>query len=117
MTIKRTLTLTKSKYYQIHLSLINPLLPIQLTPKEIEVLAIFMSLDGSIAEDRFGTTAKKLVKDQLKLSDGGLGNYMSSLKKNSFIILNSTGKYIIQPFLLADPKEQDYIFKLINNES
>ena len=115
MMIKRTLTLPKSKYYQIHLSIINPLLPegAQMTPKEIEVLAIFMSLDGDIGQDRFGTTAKKIVKEQLKLSDGGLGNYMSSFKNKQLIVLKE-GKLQIQPLLMASANEQDYTFKLIN---
>ena len=83
--IRKELALTRDKYYMKHLSIINPLLPVSLTPKEIEVLAAFMALKGDIANDRFGTTARKLVMDKLSLSLSGLGNYLKSLKDKRFI--------------------------------
>lgn len=109
--IQKQLTLGRNDYYVKHLSIVNVFLPTELTPKEIEVLAAFMSMEGDIASDRFGTSARKLVKRQLRISSGGLGNYMKSLKTKGFI-LNSDGIPTILPILHPQPIEQGYMFKL-----
>lgn len=112
--IKKIMNVSKEDYYVIHLGIINPLLPVRMTPKELEVLGTFMSLTGSIAEaDRFGTTCKKIVKEKLNLSDGGLGNYIKTLKEKGFIYYNVDGKLSILDVLQADEKSQGYMFKII----
>lgn len=111
MILRKQMKLGRNTYYEVHLQLINALFPVKLTPKEIEVLARFMALDGDIAKDRFGTSARKLIKEQLKLSDGGLGNYLKSFKEKGFVIDND-----INPNLIASPEEQVYMFKLTNLE-
>ena len=112
--IKKIMNVTKEEYFVMHLSIINPLLPIKMTPKEIEVLGTFMSLKGEIAEaDRFGTTCKKIVKEKLDLSDGGLGNYIKTLKEKGFIYYNEEGKLSILDVLQADKGRQGYMFKII----
>lgn len=114
--IKKQLDLKDELYYIKHLSIINPMLPVQMTPKEIEVLGTFMSLKGDIAEeDRFGTTCRKIVKEKLGLSDGGLGNHLKSLKDKSFIYSLSNGRFTILDVLLADEEQQGYMFKIIKN--
>jgi DNA-binding CsgD family transcriptional regulator len=107
--IKKEVRLTRDAYYAKHLAIINPMLPISLTPKEIEVLASFMSLSGDIANDRFGTTARKLIMDKLSISISGLGNYLKSLKDKGFIKGNK-----ILPILFPEEEIQDYRFRLIN---
>ena len=109
MVIRKTLSLTKEDYYIKHLAIINPMLPGHLTPREIEVLACFMSLTGSIAEDRFGTTARKFVMQELNLTLPGLSNHLKSLKNKKFIAGN-----IILPILFPTPQYQEYSFKLTN---
>ena len=112
--IKKIMNVTKEEYFVMHLSIINPLLPIKMTTKEIEVLGTFMSLKGEIAEaDRFGTTCKKIVKEKLDLSDGGLGNYIKTLKEKGFIYYNEEGKLSILDVLQADNGSQGYMFKII----
>ena len=113
--IKKIMNVSKEDYYVVHLSIINPLLPVKMTPKELEVLGTFMSLTGSIAEaDRFGTTCKKIVKENLNLSDGGLGNYIKTLKEKGFIYYNAEGKLSILDVLQADEISQGYMFKIIS---
>lgn len=112
--IKKALTLSEEDYYTTHLSIINPMLPRQLTPKEIEVLGAFMALRGEIASvERFGTTCRKIVKKNLSLSDGGLGNYIKSLKDKGFILLNDEETMYIPKVLFADRDSQGYMFKII----
>lgn len=111
--IKKQLVLEKNDYYVKHLSIINNFLPETLAPKEIEVLAAFMSLEGDIAKDRFGTSARKLVMEQVNISPGGLGNYLKSFKIKSFIRKNQEGKLTILPILYPEELEQGYMFKLM----
>lgn len=113
--VAKTLMLDKDVYYETHLTIINGVLPIKLKPMEISVLAAFMALDGDIVnENRFCTSARKIVKEKLSLSDGGLGNYLKSLRDMKFIIERNNVE-IILPFLIPDNKEQSYNFKLIRN--
>lgn len=109
--IQKILKLNKNSYYETHLSIINTLLPVKMTPKEIEVLARFMALEGDIAKQRFGASAKKIVKEQLELSSAGLSNYMISLNDKGFI--NKETMEIL-PILIPDNEEQVYMFKLVN---
>ena len=113
--IRKTLKLSKEDYYIKHLFLINHILPVQMTPKEIEVLAAFMSLEGDILKDQFGTSGRKIVRDKVGISAGGLGNYLEQIKNKGFII--ETNKVLsILPILIPNKKVQGYQFKLEINE-
>jgi hypothetical protein len=83
-----------------------------MTPKEIEVLANFMSLEGDIAEDRFGTSARKIVMAEMNIKPGGLGNYFNSLKEKGFLIEQGDKKFTIFPMLYPEPAIQKYQFIL-----
>lgn len=111
MIITKRLSLTREEYYEKHLLIINHILPEQMTPKEAKVLAAFMSLKGDIAEDPFGTSGRKIVRDRLGISPGGLGNYLDQLKNKNFII-DKDGVLTILPILIPGEKEQLYQFKL-----
>ena len=115
--IKKILELEEDVYYSTHLSIINPMLPLSLTPKEIEVLASFMSLKGDIANvDRFATSCRKIVKKKLNLSDGGIGNYIKSLRAKGFIKQNEEGILYIPKVLFAENNIQSYMFKIIKKK-
>lgn len=74
-------------------------------------MAAFMSLEGDIAQYRFGPSAKKLIMNQLNLSPAGLSNYITSLMKKGF--LTKTGDMIkIYEILMPEKTEQLYLFKL-----
>lgn len=112
--IRKLLKLNKNDYYKVHLSLINAVLPVKMTPKEIEVLAAFMGLEGDLARYRFGPSARKIVMQQLQLSPAGLSNFIGStgsLTEKGFII-KKTDIIEIFPLLIPKPDEQIYIFKL-----
>lgn len=112
--ILKSLKLNKHDYFETHLSLINCVLPthLKLTPMEIKVLAIFMSFEGDIGKDRFGSTARNLVKKELGMSSGGLSNYMRYFREKK--VLTPQGD--ILPLFFPDRKEQSYNFKLTRNE-
>jgi len=109
--VKKTVVLNDKDYYKKHLMIINPMLPIMMTMKEIDVLSEFMRLKGSLAEDRFSTTGRKIVMNELGLSHGSLGNHLRNLKKKGFIIDLDT-KLIILGILYPATNEQLYAFKL-----
>ena len=109
---------SKVVYFTKHLSIINPILPVQLTEKEIAVLANFMALDKVLIEDdMFNTIARKKVMDSLKISDGGLGNYLRSMIKKTFLQKSEiTGRITVQDFLSPEANNQGYQFKIQFNE-
>lgn len=103
--------LSPQEYYQKHLQIVHNFLPAQLTNKEIEVLALFMSLKGELAEqDRFGTQCRKVVMRKLSLRPGGLGNHLRALEDKGYI--SKQGKvYRIVPFLIpSGESRQGYQF-------
>lgn len=105
--------LPKYEYYEMHLSIISAFLPQTLTGMEIKVLSRFMALEGDIAIYRFGTTARKVIKENLGLTTAGLSNYMGTLIEKKFLVKN--GDLIeILPILFPEKNEQTYMFKLIN---
>ena len=100
-------------YFQSHLEIINSFFPVRLTPKEIEFLSAFMNKEGELVkEGRFNTIIRKKVKEELGLSDGGMGNYVKSLKEKGAIKEDSEGKLDVNPILFPNKKEQYYQFKL-----
>lgn len=111
---KSILQLKGAEYYIYHLSIINPFLPVELTPKEREVLGTFMAFKGGLADkDRFGTTFRKEVKNTLSMSDGGLSNHITSLKSKGAITENLQGILQIAPILLPEERQQNYQFKIV----
>lgn len=110
--IKKQLALSKVNYYEKHLNIIKPFLPMELTPKEIEVLAVFMSIEGDLSSDRFGTSARKIVMSTTGISPGGLGNYLKALKEKGYLREDNQGSLSIWPLLYPDEKEQAYMFMI-----
>lgn len=111
---KSILQLKGAEYYIYHLSIINPFLPVELTPKEREVLGAFMSFKGDLADkDRFGTSFRKAVKTMLSLSDGGLSNHLTSLKSKGAIQEDLQGVMQVAPILIPEEKQQFYQFKIV----
>lgn len=111
--IRKKLILPRLKYYETHLSFINCLLPkhVKMTPMEITVLASFMSLEGELATNRFGPSARKAIREQLDISPAGLSNYIVSLTNKKFLseVANMT---IVYPLLVPENGEQTYMFKI-----
>jgi hypothetical protein len=114
-TISKTLKLSPDDYYRVHMELINPILPVKLSPKEIEILSIFMSFTGTLAENRFCTTGRKMVRDKLFLSHQSLSNYIINLTNKGFLIEKEEILHLL-PILFPDENEQIYLIKLIKND-
>jgi len=110
---KKIFHYTKQDYYTMHLFIINPFLPIKLSPKEIEVLACFMSLTGDVTEEgQFSKGARRIVRNRLNLSHGGLGNYLKSIETKGFIRFDEMGIGYIPTILIPDKELQGYNFEI-----
>ena len=109
--ISKALELSKEEYFKKHLLVISPLLPIELTEKEIEVLAAFLMLEEDLKDFVFETSGRKEVRNRLQLSHGGLGNYIRRLKDKGYL-LEQDGKTRILDILKPQPNWQGYQFKL-----
>ena len=111
--IRKALKLKKEEFYKKHLLIINHILPVQMTNKEAEVLAAFISLEGDIAKEPFSTSGRKIVRERLNIQPGGLGNYLDQLKTKGFIVEDKVTKELkIIPILIPSKVEQTYQFKL-----
>ena len=115
--IQKSLVEKGANYYSKHLDIINTFFPVRLTPKEIEVLGEFMAKDNPLAEnDRFNTVFRKEVKKSLRLTDGGLSNYIRTLRDKAAIKEDENGVLYVNPILFPNDVIQGYQFKLRKDE-
>lgn len=114
--ITKLLRFDRLDYYQMHLAIINVFLPVKMTEKEIEVLARFMCFEGELGNQRFGVTAKSMVRADMNLSHAGLSNYMGSLMEKGFLT-KKIDVIEILPILMPTPDQQEYRFMLVNTET
>lgn len=115
--IKQDFNLNELEFYQTHLKVLNAVLPINITNKEIEILAEFMTLPKELTNGNlFNTQARKNVSEKLSLKEGGMNNHIKNMKKKGLIIGN-TNELKIAPALIPSNKVQGYDFKLINTET
>lgn len=112
--IQKVLILDEYKYYEKHLSIVSCLLPTNLTQKETEVLASFLSLDPIIIDEEvFNPISRKKVMEKMNLKPGGLSNYLKSMVDKKVLIKNPITKSLkIQPFLLPTEPIQGYQIKI-----
>lgn len=118
--IQKALQVNTRDFFEKHLYIINPFLPIQLTQMEIKVLAGFMALEGELVEsNRFNSTARKVVMERLGLQPGGLSNYLRSLINKGALIKKEPANliYINKALLPLQNDVQGYQFKLVRNET
>lgn len=113
--VVKTLKFHHLEYYKTHLSIINCLLPVKMTENEIKILSLFMSFSGELADDKFGVTGRKIIRENLRITHAGLSNYIASLMKKGCIV-DDNGKLKILSILHPDNKEQSYMIKLINGD-
>lgn len=107
--------LNLKEFYPKYLQLVNVILPKPLTNKEIEILTAFMELRGDIEEDRFGTQARKIVRERFGFKKhSNLDNYIKYFKNKGIILVDEvSGKLEISKRLAIpkDEKEVELIFK------
>jgi hypothetical protein len=108
-TLKKTLELKEEEFFITHMRIVNSILPIKLTEREIEVLGVFMSFTGTIANDRFCTQGKKIVRTKLNISTQSLHNFITNIKNKNLLITNDSNNLDILPILFPlDYNEQAY---------
>jgi len=110
--IQSSFELSKIDYYKTHFKILNAVLPIDITDKEIDILSNFLSLPVEMTnENMFNSMTRKKVIEALTLTNGGMSNHLKNMKKKGYLIRN--GEYlIIHPNLLPAHSVQGYNFKL-----
>ena len=104
--------LPKLEYYKTHLRIINALFPVNITDKEIEILASFLSLSPEITKNNmFNSFARKQIIESLNLTNGGMSNHIKNMKNKGFIKRVDDSLFIV-PALLPDPLCQGYNLKI-----
>lgn len=109
----KTLKLNRLEYYITHLKIINSIVAFELTDKEIHILSHFLSMEGDIRNDLFGTTSRKLVREQCNITLSGLTNYLNSLQIKKCVIRDNDNRLRLHPILNIDSTEHTYTLKLI----
>ena len=109
--IQKGFELPSIDYYKTHFRIINAVLPIGMTEKEVEILSMFLSLhDGKTAI--FNPVSRKRVMDILKLSQAGLSGHFKNMKIKKYLSAKEEDELTITPALLPDSTMQGYNFKL-----
>ena len=113
--IQKSFNLENQDYYIMHLNIVNAILPVKLTDKELEVLAAFMGLEKNLIEENyFNPVARKKVLKKVGLSPAGLSNHLKSMIDKGFLSKNDiTNTITIKQFLLPEEDGQGYQFKIV----
>jgi len=110
--IQKGFELSKKDYYKTHLKIVNAILPVNMTEKEIEILSEFLSLpEETIKGNMFNSFARKKVIEVLNLTKSGISNYINGMVKKGYI-KKEGDNLSITPALLPDGICQGYNFKL-----
>lgn len=112
--VRKILRLRPSDYYLTHLRLVNAVMPVRMTEKQLEVLAEFM------AQDSFDSRAKKAVRDKLNLTPPNLSNHIKELVLKGFVIQymdeRARRRYKLHDLIKIKPDQTQYQFLLVNED-
>jgi len=112
-------TVSRKEFYPRYLKLVNVILPKPLTLREIEVLSAFMELQGdAIEDDRFGTQARKLIRNKFGFKTySNIDNYIKYFKDKG-VLVKEDNKLVINKRLFIPKNEKEveltFKFKLID---
>ena len=107
----KNIVLNRKEAYPHYLRLINVILPKPLTPREIDVLSAFMELEGDIIEeDRFGTQARKIVREKFGFKKhSNLDNYIKYLKNKGVLYLDENDGKLRINNRVAIPQDENEV--------
>ncbi len=116
--IRKKMSFNRLEYFKKYIEIVSIILNVPLVEMEINVLASFLSLDKGITEDyMFNTVARKKVMESLKLSPGGLSNYIRSLISKGYLLKSEINDSIkIRSGLFLKNDLQDFQIRLVNND-
>jgi hypothetical protein len=108
----------RKEFYPQYLKLVNVILPKPLTAKEIEILSAFMELEGDLVEnDRFGTQARKLVREKFGFKKhSNIDNYIKYFKRKGILYIDDSKLRVIESVNIPkDEKEVELSFNFTFN--
>jgi len=104
---KKVFRLDGLDYYRKHLEVLNTLLPVKLTDKEIDIISILLDRDISdIEDDLLSTDIRRRLRETLNLSHANISTRLKKLEEKGFIrktVVNKKEKKVLRNFLFPDP--------------
>lgn len=112
--IQKMRNVSREEYYETHLAVINPMLPVRLTDTERRVLAMFMIEQvDHVMLNPFSPEGRERVMAKLGMNKTALSNHISSLVRKGFLRRREERGFIeIHSFVIPEPNGQGYQFKL-----
>lgn len=115
--IKKVLDVNTKQFFQIYVNIVTGIIKTDLSPKEKEVLACFLSLDENIIKDDIiNPLSRKMVMEELNIKPAGLTNYITSMVEQKVFKKDPiTKRYSLNPFLNLKERESVKYEIIINN--
>lgn len=115
--IKKVLDVNTKQFFQIYVNIVTGIIKTDLSPKEKEVLACFLSLDENIIKDDIiNPLSRKMVMEELNIKPAGLTNYITSMVEQKVFKKDPiTKRYSLNPFLNLKERENVKYEIIINN--
>lgn len=111
--IEKDFELDSLSYFKAHLGILNALLPIHITHREVEILSHFWSLPVEVrSPNMFCTEARREVSKVLGLNGGSMSNHLKNMRKKG-LLLRDGDYFVIAPALLPSDSVQSYRLKLV----
>jgi DNA-binding MarR family transcriptional regulator len=111
--VKKVIERSGISYYRTHLEVINPLLPIQMTRKEIEVLSFLIKfredLRGKL-DDLEEDVYRLYLRKKLGMTPAALHNHIKSLVDKGAILDSDSGE--VNNILLPGGDSEEYYIKI-----
>ncbi len=114
--IKKVIYKAGIDYYKAHLEVINPLLPIGLTNKEIDVLSFLMKFNSELKGKLDGLEEdvyRLYLRKELGMTSAALYNHIDRLVAKGAIEDRDTGA--INSILLPNDNSEEYYIKIIKS--
>lgn len=90
--------LASSDYTKLYIRIYEAISGQTLTPREIDVLAAFLSFDGYVAKiSRFSRSFRKQVMKDLKMSPAQMSNILTDLQKKEVLLKDEAGELYVDP--------------------
>ena len=115
--IKKVLDVNTKQFFQMYVNIVTGIIKTDLSPKEKEVLACFLSLDENIIKDDIiNPLSRKMVMEELNIKPAGLTNYITSMVEQKVFKKDPiTKRYSLNPFLNLKERENVKYEIIINN--
>lgn len=105
---------TAVEYYAAHWKIVNGIFDLDLTPRELDLLANFLAQRAD--EHTFDSTSRRIVMQRLGLSPSFISNYLKKLVEKNILIREEDTSGVmrtkIHPMFIPGESLQDYTIRI-----